>query len=143
MTAENETPRPPEGYETWLDWAVAPPQFALAPGSWAAASAELSALRARVAELEVELKDATYWRERNSTDAHNNGVQSVDHWNRWKAAEAEVARLTKALEEIVRNYSGLEPEADDAALWSKVARQRRDIARAALAPPPQADGGAA
>ena len=48
MTADNETPRLPDGYETWNDVIKA----GLAAGI--EAQAELSALRARVAELEKE-----------------------------------------------------------------------------------------
>lgn len=58
MTANANETRPPEGYETWLDYWLAE---ATAPNYGAAtyARAELAALRARIAELEAKPEPPT------------------------------------------------------------------------------------
>ena len=166
MTADNETPRLPDGYETWNDVIKA----GLAAGI--EAQAELSALRARVAELEKErqhfdslmgeitgrlhdyvavspFNDGSEARvkeleaERDTLRAElDYEMEAVAHecrneQRRLKSAEAEVARLRLGIEQAL-NELGVPHHGYPAPVAAAVCHLR-----SALAPPPQADGGSA
>ena len=121
MTAENETPRPPDGYETWMDWLVG------GTTQDHHARSELSALRARVAELEVHV--------RADADLLTGAVESRDTFlRRAESAEAEIARLR----EVLGRFAEMDKLQTEDWLCSD---DVMNIARDALAPPPQADGG--
>ena len=154
MTAENETPRPPDDDDDGVLYQGS--------GHYAVAvSAELIKLRARVAELEAEcdrLKHGTHVADCRQCGRSISDIEARyedgGHW--WHhacrllaraesaearvkeleplvlkllIAEAEVARLTEFLESLIGDQRNLYD-------WPK-------LVRAALAPPPQADGGAA
>ena len=123
MTAENETPRPPDTQN--LDMFI---QLygcdAFGPHNLTrVAIAELSALRARVAELEATT-------DRALAEMVESARVEIAAKDRAKSAEAEVARLREVLKDIADRIPNCRC---GGCSWC--------IARAALAPPLQADGG--